>query len=152
MRLTLHTDLAFRTRIYLAVAGESGGTIPEIASAHAISENHLRKVVGRLVDLGYVEATRGRGGGLRLALAPSQISIGAAMRKLEADFALVDCMGSNPEQCAITGCCGLQRIFQESLRAWLQVLDRYTLADAIKSSRHLLQRLGMDQQHSTRMS
>jgi Rrf2 family nitric oxide-sensitive transcriptional repressor len=149
MRLTLHSDLAFRTLIYLAVADKRGGTIPEIAKAYSISENHLRKVAGRLIDLGFVDATRGRGGGLRLALPPSQISIGAAMRKLETDFALVDCMGTTPERCRITGCCGLQRIFNESLRAWFQVLDRYTLADTISRSRELLQRLGNDEASST---
>jgi hypothetical protein len=50
------------------------------------------------------------------------------------------------------GCCGLQRIFQESLRAWFQVLDRYTLADALKGSRRLLQKLGIEQGDSTRLS
>jgi Rrf2 family nitric oxide-sensitive transcriptional repressor len=149
MRLTLHTDLAFRTLIYLALAEERGGTIPEIAQAYSISENHLRKVAGRLISLGFVEGTRGRGGGLRLAVPASQISIGSAMRKLESEFALVDCMSANPERCTISGCCGLQRIFNESLRAWFQVLDRYTLADAIGASRGLLRRLGINEENGT---
>ena len=144
MRLTLFSDLAFRTLIFLATAGERGGTIPEIATAYAISENHLRKVVGQLIDVGFVEATRGRGGGLRLAVPPSTISIGDAMRKLESDFALVDCMGVAPERCMITGCCGLQKIFKEALNAWFQVLDRYTLADVISGSRGLERTLGID--------
>jgi Rrf2 family transcriptional regulator, nitric oxide-sensitive transcriptional repressor len=137
MRLTLYSDLAFRTLVFLAVAEKRGGTIPEIATAYSISENHLRKVAGRLIELGFVEATRGRGGGLRLAVPPSEISIGAALRKLESDFALVDCMGVAPERCTITGCCGLQKIFKEALNAWFQVLDHYTLADAISGSRGL---------------
>lgn len=152
MRLTLHSDLAFRTLIYLAAADKRGGTVPEIATAYAISENHLRKVVGRLIEIGFVEATRGRGGGLRLALPPSKISIGAAMRQLESDFSLVDCMGVAPERCAITGCCGLQRIFNEALNAWFQALDRYTLADAIAGSSGLLRALGIDEAKSTIMS
>jgi Rrf2 family transcriptional regulator, nitric oxide-sensitive transcriptional repressor len=145
MRLTLHTDLAFRALMYLALASDRGASIPEIAKAHAISENHLRKVAGRLIEIGLVEATRGRGGGLRLALPPTRIYIGNTMRKLEKDFALVDCMGENPQRCVITGCCGLQRIFRESLKAWFQVLDHYTLDDAVKGSRGLLLRLGIDQ-------
>ncbi len=144
MRLTLHSDLGFRTLIYLAAADERGGTIPEIATAYAISENHLRKVVGRLIEIGLVKATRGRGGGLHLALPPSRIAIGTAMRRLESDFALVDCMGTAPERCAITGCCGLQRIFTEALNSWLQTLDRYTLADAINGSMGLQRALGIE--------
>ncbi len=143
MRLTLYSDFALRTLIFLAVADERGATIPEIAAAYAISENHLRKVVGRLIENGFVEATRGRGGGLRLAVPASQISIGAAVRKLESDFALAECMGVSPENCVITGRCGLQRIFKEALNAFFQTLDRYTLADAISGSRGLEQALGI---------
>ena len=144
MRLTLHSDFALRTLIFLAVADERGATIPQIAAAYAISENHLRKVVGRLIENGFVEATRGRGGGLRLAVPAAQISIGTAVRKLESDFALAECMGVAPENCVITGRCGLQGIFKQALNAFFQTLDRYTLADAIRGSRGLEQALGID--------
>jgi Rrf2 family nitric oxide-sensitive transcriptional repressor len=151
MRLTLHADLAFRTLIFLAAADKRSGTIPEIAKAYAISENHLRKVVARLVEIGFVEATRGRGGGVRLAMEPSRISIGTAMRKLESDFALAECMGVSPERCVITGCCGLQRVFKEALNAWFEVLDRYTLADAVGGSKRLRQALGLNEAGSAVM-
>jgi Rrf2 family nitric oxide-sensitive transcriptional repressor len=144
MRLTLYSDFALRTLIFLAVAGVRGGAIPQIAAAYAISENHLRKIVGRLIESGLVEATRGRGGGLRLAVPASQISIGVVVRKLENDFALAECMGVAPENCVITGRCGLQRIFKEALNAFFQTLDRYTLADLICGSRGLEQALGIN--------
>jgi Rrf2 family transcriptional regulator, nitric oxide-sensitive transcriptional repressor len=152
MRLTLHSDYAFRTLLFLAAAGERGGTVPDIAEAYAISEHHLRKVAARLVELGFVEATRGRGGGLRLAVKPSEISIGTAMRKLETDFALAECMGVEPERCVITGCCGLQRIFKEALNAWFEALDRYTLADAIGKSKQLRKTLGIEEVKSRFLS
>lgn len=145
MRLTLHSDLAFRTLIFLAAAGKRGGSIQQIAEAYKVSENHLRKVVNHLAHAGWIEAVRGRGGGLRLRVAPSAISIGAVMREMETDFALVDCLGSEPERCVISGSCGLQRIFGEALRAWFQTLDRYTLADAIEGSRGLTTLLGLEE-------
>lgn len=144
MRLTLHSDLGFRTLIFLAAAGPRGGSIQQIAKTYAISENHLRKVVNHLAHAGWIEATRGRGGGLRLRVAPAEISIGAVMREMEADFALVDCFGSAPERCAISGNCGLQRIFGEALGAWFQTLDRYSLADAIAGSSRLPTLLGLE--------
>ena len=67
MRLTLHTDYALRSLIYLAAAGEAGGTASSIAARYKISENHLRKVMQKLVAFGFVQSARGRGGGLRLA-------------------------------------------------------------------------------------
>ncbi len=137
MRLTLHSDLALRALLFLAAAGENGGTIPQIAAAYRISENHLRKVTHELVTLGLIESLRGRSGGLRLRRPPSEMSIGAILRMTEFDFALVDCLGNTPERCVITGNCGLQRIFGEALKAWFAVLDGYTLADAASGSRKL---------------
>ena len=143
MRLTMHSDLAFRTLIFLAAAGEEGGDIPQIAEAYGVSENHLRKVVAHLAQIGLVESTRGRGGGLRLGVDPATIKIGAVLRATENDFALAECLGAEPKRCVITGCCGLQKIFAEALEAWFGVLDRYTLADAMGKSRSLTRLLGL---------
>jgi Rrf2 family transcriptional regulator, nitric oxide-sensitive transcriptional repressor len=74
----------------------------------------------------------------------AELSIGAILRLTEADFALVDCLGNQPERCAIAGHCGLQRIFGEALKAWFEVLDRYTLADAVSGSRKLRDLLEID--------
>jgi Rrf2 family transcriptional regulator, nitric oxide-sensitive transcriptional repressor len=137
MRLTIHSDLAFRTLILLAAAREEGVDIPHIAKTYDVSENHLRKVAQRLAQFGWVTSTRGRGGGLRLAVEPDKIFIGEVLRRLETDFALVDCLGHAPERCVITGSCGLQNIFGEALRAWFKVLDQYTLADALSRSHGL---------------
>jgi|688.fasta_scaffold1085223_1 Rrf2 family nitric oxide-sensitive transcriptional repressor len=142
MRMTYHADLGFRTLVYLASAAPEGATIPQIAEAYDVSENHLRKVSLHLTKLGLVDSSRGKGGGLKLAKDPSKISIGWAMRRLEPDFAIVECMGVEPQRCIITGNCGLQSILMEALKTWFMVLDSYTLADAIKGSKrlnHLLQ-------------
>ena len=143
MRLTLHSDLGFRTLVYLATAGEKGATISQVASAYAVSEHHLRQVVNELVRLGLVKSTRGRNGGLRLGRSPSEISIGKVMRSLESDFALVDCLGVAPERCVIAGHCGLQHIFGKALRAWFEVLDQHTLADVVRGSSKLPLLLGL---------
>ena len=137
MRMTFHADLGFRTLVYLASASPEGATIPQIAEAYNVSENHLRKVALHLSNLGLVNSMRGKGGGLKLAKDPSKISIGWAMRRLEPDFAIAECMGAEPQRCVITGNCGLQSILMEALGSWFSVLDNYTLADAISGSRRL---------------
>lgn len=144
MRLSLHADLGLRTLIYLAAAGEAGGTISVIAASYGVSENHLRKVVHQLVRNGLVESRRGRNGGIHLAVAPRDVGLGKVIRLLEPDFALVDCMGHEAERCVLTANCGLQDVFIEALNAWLAVLDRYTLADAIGRSRHLVRLLAIE--------
>lgn len=143
MRLTRHADLAFRTLIFLGASRGRVGTIPEIASAFRASEHHLRKVVGELTKLKMIKATRGRGGGLTLAVNPESVTIGELMRRFEPDFTATDCLGAARHGCVIFGACGLQRIFNESVEAWFMVLDSYTLADALRRSSNLAERLGI---------
>jgi Rrf2 family nitric oxide-sensitive transcriptional repressor len=52
------------------------------------------KVAYQLGQAGYLETVRGRNGGLRLGKAPSQIVVGEVVRKIEPDFAVVECENS----------------------------------------------------------
>lgn len=130
MRLTLFTDYTLRTLIYLAVRPERLVTINDIAEAYGISTNHLMKVVHQLATAGDVTTVRGQHGGLRLARPPSEINIGAVVRRTEADFALVPCFGSD-SGCVIQPDCILAGVLDEAMRAFLAVLDRQTLADLL---------------------
>lgn len=129
MRLTRYTDYSLRTLIYVGLQEPRQSSIGEIARAYGISENHLTKVVHQLGRLGLIRTIRGRGGGLRLGMAPEQIVIGQVVRQTEDDLALVECFSSGA--CIITAPCRLKRALGEALRAFLAVLDGYTLADLL---------------------
>ncbi|RFF30538.1 RrF2 family transcriptional regulator [Wenzhouxiangella sediminis] len=130
MRLTHHADLALRVLMHLALTGERRVTIQEISEAFGISRNHLMKVAHKLAGLGYILSTRGSGGGIRLGHEPGEIVIGRVVRDMEPDFGLVECF--RPEnRCIITPACALPRMLDEALRAFLEVLDGYTLADLV---------------------
>lgn len=145
MRLTRYTDYALRTLIYVGLHEPRQSSIAEIARAYGISESHLTKVVHQLGRLGLIRTIRGRGGGLRLARAPSEIVVGAVVRQTEDDLALVECFSGGA--CAITAPCRLRRILGEALSAFLAVLDRYTLADLIEdpAGRDIAKLLGLHQ-------
>jgi Rrf2 family transcriptional regulator, nitric oxide-sensitive transcriptional repressor len=128
MRLTRYTDYSIRVLVHLGVSGEGLCSIAEIARAYDISHNHLMKVVQDLAAAGFVEAVRGRSGGLRLGRAPAEINLGVLVRHTECDFDLVDC-----STCAIRPACTLPGILAEATRAFMSVLDRYTLADLLKN-------------------
>lgn len=136
MRLTHFTDYALRVLMYLGSNARTDrlSTIGDIATAHGISENHLMKVVHHLARHGYIETTRGKGGGMKLARAPELINVGEVVRGTEDDFALVECFGPKNRdcRCPIVRTCALSETLAQALDAFFKVLDAQTLADAIK--------------------
>lgn len=131
MQITKFSDLALRLLLHLAVRRDERLSVREVAERHDVSFNHLAKVAQWLSAEGYVTATRGRGGGLRLAKAPEAISIGALLRETEAGSALVECMRDDGGACILSPCCGLAPLLSEAREAFFQALDKRSLQDAL---------------------
>lgn len=133
MNLTLFTDYALRVLIY--TANQPDGKlvqVDEIARVYGISRNHLTKAVHRLGQMGYLETVRGRGGGMRLALPARDIRVGDVVRAVEDDFAVVGCFAN--DSCVLLPGCRLKRALGEAVDAFLETLNRYTLADIAASA------------------
>lgn len=140
MKLSTYTDYTLRVLLYLALRHDDSVTIDEIAEAYGISRNHLGKIVHRLGQQGHVETVRGRGGGVRLAVDPGAISIGAVARVCERDSALVECFSAD-NNCCIASACVLRTAFAEAEEAFFLTLDGYSLADLVRPRRALAQLL-----------
>jgi Rrf2 family nitric oxide-sensitive transcriptional repressor len=112
-------------------------TIPEIAAAYGISENHLMKVVHQLARSGVIESVRGKGGGIRLAQAPQAIRIGAIVRASEGAGPIVECLSEQPDSCRIAPVCRLSGILVRAFEALYATLDEYTLADLVQQPQGL---------------
>lgn len=136
MRLTQYTDLSLRVLIYLGLHHNSHrrSTIREISEAYGVSRNHLMKVVQQLAAEGFVDSVRGVGGGLRLSAGPGELNVGRIVRAMEPDFNLVECMRPDNE-CVITPVCSLAGMLTEARQAFLDVLERHTLADILAQPR-----------------
>ncbi len=147
MRLTKHSDYALRVLIYAAAHPEELVSTDAIATSFGISGNHLVKIINNLGKHGLLEVRRGRSGGLRLAREPEAIVIGEVVRLTEPDFHIVECFDAEGNGCPISEACGLISPLHEATRAFLAVLDGYTLADVIgprrrTKYRRLVQLLG----------
>jgi len=134
MQLTLYTDYSLRVLVYLSLHEGNSSTISEIADFYQISRNHLVKVVHNLSIKNYINSTRGKGGGLRLARSPADIEIGAVIRDTEPNFDVVECFSkdTNAKVCNIEPICKLKSILGKAMDNFLNTLDAYTIADVIK--------------------
>ena len=156
MRLTDYSDYALRSLIYLAVRPDPSllANISNIADSYGISKSHLTKIIHQLGQLGYIESVRGKNGG---------INLGVLIKQIEPDFNLVECFAvpvshNDSEQgahqkdlpvtfieekknkslgCVISPACQLKSVFFEALTAFINVLERYTLADILNNEDEL---------------
>ncbi len=134
MHLTLHADYALRVLLYLAVNPDRVISTGEVSGAYGISKHHLVRVVQGLGRHGFVEVRPGRSGGVVLARAPSEISVGEVVRRMEPDFHIVECFDPKTNTCPITPACGLIGVLNEATRAFIATLDKYTLEDLVRRS------------------
>ena len=130
MRLSVQTDYALRTLMFLAVK-EGHHSIADIACAYGISKNHLMKVAQRLTAEGFVESVRGRSGGLRLARPAAALNVGAVVRTMEDTGTFVECFDAATNACVVTPVCGLRHVLAGAVEAFSRHLDQYSVADLV---------------------
>lgn len=129
MRLNAGTDYGLRVLMYLLARRDERAQIETMAATFAVSANHLTKVVQRLARAGFVATYRGRAGGVALARSPDEINLGAVVRALEADFAVVECFLEGGAACCLLPACRLRSVVREALEAFISSVSKYTLAD-----------------------
>lgn len=128
MQLTKHTDFAFRTLIYLASMQEELTTIETITKKFAISQSHVMKVVNKLVHAGWVEAVRGKNGGIKLGCDAKDVSLTAVIKLMETTLEPVNC--NNPP-CLISSACTLRGVLWQAQQQYLNYLEPLNLADLV---------------------
>lgn len=137
MQLTKWTDYSLRVLLHCAAHARRAAPvrIADIQQMHGISRSHLTKVVMALAAAGYLETTRGRGGGLRLSRPAQEIGVGEVVRLTETDFTMLECFDPAINTCRIAGHCRLQGVLDTALARFFDVLDGVTLADLLRGDR-----------------
>ena len=136
MRLTKHTDFALRILVYSAMeAGDRLLSVQEVTDAFQVPRTHVMKIVQKLGQLGYLQTFRGKGGGFRLGMQPEDINLGEVVKVMETSITLVEC-----EEIACIDCstCQLKDIMNQAMEAFFNVLNQYTLTDAMNKKNDLL--------------
>jgi Rrf2 family protein len=130
VRITARTDYAVRAALELAAVAPEALTCDRIATSQGIPSRFLQAILGDLQHARLVTSQRGREGGYRLALPPSEISIARVMR-VEQGF-LADVHGSRPEDVDYPGsAASLGSVWVAAREAYRRVLEEVTLADVV---------------------
>lgn len=134
MRLTQQTRNAIRVLIFCAERPDEICRISDIASACDITEFNTFKLVPILVQGQFLESIRGRYGGVKLALAPAKISIGAVVRTTENIVAQQSFQAQKPRANFEENNELFDTMMTGAFETFLQTLDEHTIADFLRSS------------------
>jgi Rrf2 family protein len=130
VRITARVDYAVRAAVELAAAAPGSLTCDKIAVAQNVPSRFLQAILGDLQHARLVVSQRGREGGYRLALPPSEISIARVMR-VEQGF-LAEVHGQRPEDVSYPGAAApLASVWVAAREAYRRVLEQVTLADVV---------------------
>jgi len=137
MELTKYTDYSLRTLIYLGLHADHLVTINEISEVYGISRHHVAKAVYHLSLMQMIQTIRGRNGGMRLSCDPKKINIGQIVRQTEPHMHLLECFDEEINTCPLIAACALKNALYQARKAFMDVLDSYTLADMFGDKDHV---------------
>ena len=136
MMISTRGRYALRVMIDLAEQQTSSFTpLKEIAARQEISEKYLESIVKNLVQNGFLEGLRGKGGGYRLVRAPEEYTVGSILRLMEGSLAPVACLEQRALPCNREVTCRTLPMWKKLYALMNDFFDGISLADLIDSER-----------------
>ncbi len=138
MRLTKRGEYALRTLIRLGIAEhqkEGVISVSALADEERLPYKFLEAILFELRSAGYVESTRGKYGGTKLARPMKVIKMGDVVRLIDGKLAPISCASETEyEKCTCPDevHCGLRMLMIDVRNAISNILDRYTLEDVVE--------------------
>jgi Rrf2 family protein len=128
MRLNKSTSHAIRILIDCTQAGDDLVKAAEISRRLDITPQNTFKIVHLLSRAGFIEAVRGRHGGVRLAKPAGEIRIGHVVRAMETMAIEIEA-DAVTKTAAKDSSAGINQILDNALEAFISVLDQHTLLE-----------------------
>lgn len=101
----------------------------DLAKQARIPANYLSKILWTLGGAGFIDATRGSGGGYKLQRTPSEIRLAEIVALFERHRPTRACLLDAHHVCSDADACPAHRAWQEVGDAMTQFLETTTLAD-----------------------
>jgi Rrf2 family protein len=140
MKISSQEEYGLRCLLQIARLGDAASpSITEIAEAEGLSSPYAAKLLAILRSAGFIDSTRGRSGGYRLARPAGQIRLGSVLSSLgeqffdEGEFCQKHAGTETEGACVHSGSCNLRSLWQ-TLETWMRhTLDGLTLADLLQN-------------------
>lgn len=105
--------------------------LKEVAARQEISEKYLENILKVLVQNGFLEGLRGKGGGYRLTMSPGEYTIGRILRLTETSLEPVGCIESGSTSCPKASECRTIGMWMKLGEIVNDYLDSITLEDLL---------------------
>ncbi len=131
-----------RFTVCLRLLSELAQARPELVTSAALAAKTgahpvvVRRLLGRLAKAGLTQATSGKDGGARLALAPKRVSLRAVYEAVEDGALIARPAALSPEKVAdaYSADPAIDRVCRKAEKAFLKTLDVMTLKDVLTKS------------------
>ena len=132
MRLTRAGEYAVRCVLYLC--GQDRGIIVprrEVAQSMEIPEQFLGKIAQQLARASILEIVQGAKGGLRLVVAPDQVTLLDVVEAVIGEIFLNDCL-LRPSSCSRVNSCAVHQVWLKARAQLRETLASATFAELLK--------------------
>ncbi len=103
--------------------------LKEVAARQEISEKYLENILKVLVQNGFLEGLRGKGGGYRLTRSPDQYTVGEILMLTEGSLAPVSCLAPGAAPCSRMANCRTYEMWKGLNDLISNYFGNITLAD-----------------------
>ena len=103
--------------------------LKEVAARQEISEKYLENILKVLVQNGFLEGLRGKGGGYRLTRSPDQYTVGEILMLTEGSLAPVSCLTPGAAPCSRMANCRTYEMWKGLNDLISNYFGNITLAD-----------------------
>ncbi len=132
--LSTTSQYALRALAFLAASdGKEAILGRTIAKETGIPQNYLSKILVGLNNAGVVVASRGTGGGYRLAGDPASIKLDRVVSIFDRDVANPCCLFGFPKQCSDENACSAHASWKPIRESMMTFLRSTSLADIAKT-------------------
>ena len=137
MQITRAAEYAIRGVLYLSLQPEgSVCLLSEISEKQDIPSSFLSKIFQNLARAGYVNSTRGTGGGFTLVKAPGDISLLDIVEAIDGQIALNVCLNDGA-MCDNRRVCAIHAVWDDAQRYMVDLLKKNTFAILADENRRL---------------